>query len=870
MVDPFPEQNGNAVLLVIQMGKGRKLCNYSGRLNTIELLKLFCELFNKKFAAGEAVQRLIREQAFTVLNRFAALKMGDEREITQECIKNGRQSKGFQLFLATAGSGIGDTYERYVVYINSIFDELALDLGVLFDRFSPFSLLFPRENTLDMLFTELNTPNLADIWKEDETIGWIYQYFNSKEERQAMRKSSSAPRNSRELAVRNQFFTPRYVVQFLTDNTLGRIWYEMTRGDTELKEQCEYLVRRPHEVFLDEGENPPETPEEENDKSQEELLKEPEYIPYRKIKDPREIRMLDPACGSMHFGLYAFDFYETIYEEAWDRYPELLQDIREKVKERHEFLSLVLELIIRHNIHGIDIDHRAVQISGLSLWLRAQKSYQRLGIHPEGRPRITRSNVVCAEPMPGEKDYLEEFVSDLKPAVLGDLIRDVWDKMQLAGEAGSLLKIEEELSDSIRKAREAWEKYKFERGAYIEQDLFEKNKQLSLKEMIGFDVADIESLEEWDQMEAMVLAALKEFAESASGNGGYNRKLFAEDAAGGFAFIDVCRKRYDVVLMNPPFGEFVKAHKAQARDNYPNSYNDIFAAFAERWYWRLAEVGALGAITSRVGFFLTTFKRWRSEFLLRNRCLSILVDLGEAVMDEAMVESAGYILRCKRTEKETIVVRLLGQEARGEKLCCAVDKICKGNTPGSLFVTDLQSCTSLPNAPIVYWIDPDMVVALGRHPHIEPTIGEVRCGLSTGDNFRFVRLLWEVASRDFQNRWVPLVMTGASQPWFSPLLVVVDWKNDGNYLAEYKGSTIRSREFYFRLGFSWTLRAVRFVPYAIPEGCIPSPSGRRHYPQNTRQLLPAYLVHLLKLQHQLYLPRVVRFHRSHHPYCRMK
>ena len=110
--------------------------------------------------------------------------------------------------LATAGSGIGDTYERYVVYINSIFDELALDLGVLFDRFSPFSLLFPRENTLDMLFTELNTPNLADIWKEDETIGWIYQYFNSKEERQAMRKSSSAPRNSRELAVRNQFFTP--------------------------------------------------------------------------------------------------------------------------------------------------------------------------------------------------------------------------------------------------------------------------------------------------------------------------------------------------------------------------------------------------------------------------------------------------------------------------------------------------------------------------------------------------------------------------------------------------------------------------------------------------------------------------------------
>ncbi len=604
-------------------------------------------LSSKEYAAREAVQRLIREQAFTVLNRFAALKMCEEREITQECVKNGYKSKGFQLFLATCGSGIGDTFDRYVVFIKSIFDELALDLGILFDRFSPFSLLFPRENALDMLFTELNTPELADIWKEDETIGWIYQYFNSKEERKAMRKSSSAPRNSRELAVRNQFFTPRYVVQFLTDNTLGRIWYEMTRGNTELKEQCEYLVRRPNEVFLEQGQNPPETPEEENDKSQEELLKEPEYIPYRKIKDPREIRMLDPACGSMHFGLYAFDLYETIYEEVWDRYPELLKDIRERVEDKHEFLSLVPELIIRHNIHGIDIDHRAVQIAGLSLWLRAQKSYQRLGIRPEDRPWITRSNVVCAEPMPGEKEYLEEFVSGLKPAILGDLVRDVWKKMQLAGEAGSLLKIEEELTDSIREAREAWEKYKLERGVYAQQDLYEKSKQLSLKEIIGFDVADIESLEEWDQMEAMVLSALKEFAESASGNGEYNRKLFAEDAAGGFAFIDVCRKRYDVVLMNPPFGEASKDSRSYININYPITKNDLYASFVEHCLQKLHTKGQIGTITSRTGFFLSSFRKWREEIILQKSKPIAFADFGFGVLD-AMVETAAYCLEILR------------------------------------------------------------------------------------------------------------------------------------------------------------------------------------------------------------------------------
>jgi hypothetical protein len=57
------------------------------------------------------------------------------------------------------------------------------------------------------------------------------------------------------MAVRNQFFTPRYVVEFLTDNRLGRLWYEMTKGKTSLKDKCRYLVRGPGEIFLGEGES---------------------------------------------------------------------------------------------------------------------------------------------------------------------------------------------------------------------------------------------------------------------------------------------------------------------------------------------------------------------------------------------------------------------------------------------------------------------------------------------------------------------------------------------------------------------------------------------------------------------------------------
>ncbi|MFH1025195.1 MAG: SAM-dependent methyltransferase, partial [Nitrospirota bacterium] len=415
-------------------------------------------------AVGGAIDRVIREQAFTILNRFAALRMSEEREIVRECVRNGMQSQGFQVYLQIAGSSLGDTYQRYRVFLGCLFDELAIDLGTLFDRYSPFGLLFPREQALNELLVVINDPQLKDLWKEDETIGWVYQYFNTKEEREAMRKASQAPRNSRELAVRNQFFTPRYVVEFLTDNTLGRIWYEMTKGNTSLKDNCRYLVRRPNEIFLSDGEDAPNDPTLEKggeggfpEKSQEELLKEPVYIPHRPIKDPRMIMMLDPACGSMHFGLYSFDLFETIYDEAWDIYPDLLSDIREQVSSKEDFMKLVPEMIIRHNIHGIDIDPRAAQIAELSLWLRAQKSYQRLKIKAPDRPRITKSNIVCAEPMPGEKEMLEEFISKLKPAVLGELVREVWNKMQLAGEAGSLLKIEEELKTAIEKAKKEWE-----------------------------------------------------------------------------------------------------------------------------------------------------------------------------------------------------------------------------------------------------------------------------------------------------------------------------------------------------------------------------------------------------------------------------
>src|SRR5260370_42643079 len=119
-------------------------------------------------------------------------------------------------------------------YIESLIVELSTEVKVLFDRCVPDSALWQRRVIFEGLLTILNDAALVGVWVEDETIGWVYQYFNTGDERAKMRSESQAPRNSRELAIRNQFFTPRYVVQFLTDNTLGRIWYEMRGTETAL------------------------------------------------------------------------------------------------------------------------------------------------------------------------------------------------------------------------------------------------------------------------------------------------------------------------------------------------------------------------------------------------------------------------------------------------------------------------------------------------------------------------------------------------------------------------------------------------------------------------------------------------------------
>jgi type I restriction-modification system DNA methylase subunit len=102
--------------------------------------------------------------------------------------------------------------------------------------------------------------------------------------------------------------------------------------------------------------------------------------------------------------------------------------------------------------------------------------------------------------------------------------------------------------------------------------------------------------------------------------------------------------KYDVVLMNPPFGAGSLRAKKTFEQSYPRTRNDVYAAFVERGIELLSSHGRLGAITSRSGFFLSSFQKWREEILLKTAPPVVVADLGYGVLDSAMVETAAYCL----------------------------------------------------------------------------------------------------------------------------------------------------------------------------------------------------------------------------------
>jgi hypothetical protein len=459
----------------------------------------------------------------------------------------------------------------------------------------------------------------------------------------------------------------------------------------------------------------------------------------------------------------------------------------------------------------------------------------------QDRPKITKSNIVCAEPMPGENEILKEFVSDLQPNLLGHLVEVVFDKMKLAGEAGSLLKIEEEIREAVAEAKRQW----LTGPVSIQRTLFDDDQPVAQQRR--FDFSGIGDAQFFEQAEAKVVEALRTYAEKSQSSQRLRRQLFTDDAVRGFAFVDTCHQRFDVVLMNPPFGIASKLSKHLIERAYPRSKTDVYAAFVERGLSLLLQRGLLGAITSRSGFFLTSFQKWRENILLEHAPPTVFADLGSGVLDTALVETAAYCLALGKRVTHSVFYDLRRTDSKAEKLVSLVNED-RPPTNSIVIAVDPSAFGRIPGSPFAYWVSERVRRLFADLPRLESNGRKAQKGAYTNDDFRFLRVWWEITpaltarSRDETlsgKRWVMLAKGGAYSPYYSDWEMVIDWGQDGEalkqFLSEYRGSrgwgyqwsaALNGYSYYFRPGVTWARRTQRgFNVRALPSGCIIGDKG---------------------------------------------
>lgn len=706
--------------------------------------------------------------------------MCEERDLIMESIRGGYESAGFMAYDSIAQSVGANRYERYRCYLLSVFDELSIELPAVFDRFSPFGLLFPDESTLMKLLELINDSQLSawfdeqnavtvNFWKEDETLGWMFQDYNSLEERRKMREASSKPRNSREMAVRNQFFTPEYVVRFLTDNSLGRIWYEMTRGESRIgEEQCRYMIRRPGEPLEE-----------------------------RKLKEPTEILSLDPTCGSMHFGLYLYEVYEYIYMDAWDHQPSLLQKYRE-VHTRESFRREVPKLILENNIYGCEIDPRALQIAALSLWLRAQKSYSQMNLDAAERPLITRSNLVLAEAMPGNKRLLKGLMDEFdKP--MQRLLTTIWNKMKYVGEAGLLFKMEKEISDDIEYLRKNWSKVNQNRNANI-FDSEERRAEIAAANEARTELRHHKD-EFFEEIAERLQTALQELSSRLSEEEGYENALFSEDATRGFAFIELCQKRFDCIVMNPPFGEGSEHTSQYMNDNYPAWSKNLVCAFFDRMQEMLDDEGKLGAIFDRTVMIKSSYETFRR----RNLCgfITACADTGWGVLD-ASVETSTLVLNKLSSDVEGVFmdVQDVNPEEKDENLSVLTRTYNRGEDAKWIYVAKSVEFDNLPHTVIGYYFGND-ILKLFKNTNLESRNIIARNGhtLTSATHFR---LFYEIPSNSISYK---VMYNGSTYSLFySYYRELCYWGINGKLLASNSNVVLRNQNYHFLQGVGYGKR----------------------------------------------------------------
>lgn len=606
-------------------------------------------------------------------------------------------------------------------------------------------------------------------WQQVEVIGWLYQFYISEKKDQVIGKVVK----SEDIPAATQLFTPNWIVKYLVQNSVGRQWLQ-TYPDSAIKTQMEYYIE------------PAEQSEEVN---QQLKAITPESI------EPETIKVLDPACGSGHILIEAYNVLKAIYEERGFRSRD------------------IPKMILENNLYGLDIDDRAAQLSGFALMMMARDDDKRIFT------RNVRLNVLSLQ----ESNHID--------------LPTLWKALNLSGswQSGTsqgLFSDEEQDLSSLN----ADNRYQL-----VKRTLARFTQAKTFGSLIDVPSDDHEQLKE-------LLNTLVELQESADLMQKFAANQLIEFVHQAF----ILSTRYDNVIANPPYmgskyqtGELKKFLK----DNFKGYDKDLFSAYIVRNLQLSKDHGQLGFMTPFVWMFISSYEQLRNR-LIDNEIISTLIQLEYSGFEGATVPICTFTLNKGHIpEYMGSYIRLSdfrGAINQGPKVLEAI----MNSECGWFYEAKPDNFRKIPGGPIAYWAKPEVINVFEQRPKLSAYL-DTREGLTTGSNDKFLRLWWEVSfdntcwdalpglnTEEIECKWFPCVKGGEFRRWEGNKEYVVNWYKNGTQLKEFKDEStgrVRSHnyngEYAFKTGITWSnISSGEFSVRSVPLGFMFDTKGPMGFP----------------------------------------
>jgi hypothetical protein len=363
----------------------------------------------------EKFEQYVMGVGYTVVNRLTALRCMEVRGFIDRPVTQLGDSGTTPAAEKLENEQYLSPDEAKIQAYDEACRRLADEIEILFDLKSPYSIVDPDVDAFEDLCQKLDDIP-TEVWRADDVLGWVYEYYNRPLVEALDAKNTLEPDD---VGPANQFYTPHWVVRMLADNSLGKLYLEATGQESSVPESGSLSVEERKNRLV----TPEDSPNIPNLSTY--LIPDDEPQDAPSFDDPSEIRVIDPACGSGHFLLYAFDILERIW---WAERPDL---------DRSEIPAKILE----HNLYGVDIDLRSCQLAAFNLYLKARTRAEEENIGDFEMPNV---NIVCADARVAEVEEAIDVLDQITGE--GTRVREALDEIitefQTTEALGSLLDVQ--------------------------------------------------------------------------------------------------------------------------------------------------------------------------------------------------------------------------------------------------------------------------------------------------------------------------------------------------------------------------------------------------------------------------------------------